>query len=317
MKNFCLIGASGYIAERHMKAIFETNNNLSIAFDINDSIGKIDKYFPNSEFFTNYLEFKDFSKNLQNEMRNKLDYFSVCSPNHMHFKHIVLGLELGCNVICEKPLVTSTNMLNKLEKIEAKTEQKVYTILQLRHHKAIQKLKYEIDKSKDDSLFDVELTYITSRGKWYDKSWKSNPKKGFGLVTNIGIHFFDMLHFLFGNLVNCQVHLLERKRASGYLEFEKSRVKWFLSIDEQDLPKQILGNSKTFREIKIDGKTFNFSKGFDDLHTISYENILRDEGFGIQDTKNCINTVEKIRKSIVRTNMNSYTHPYAKNYYAS
>ena len=230
MKNFALIGASGYIAKRHMQAIKETNNNLILAYDPSDSVGIIDNYFPKCKFFTQFECFYDFAQELNNSKISKLDFVTICSPNYLHYAHITTSLRLNSNVICEKPLVPTINLIEKLKKVEKETTKKVFTILQLRHHDSIIKLKKKVQKSSKEK-FNIVLTYITSRGNWYLNSWKNNPEKGYGLVTNIGIHFFDMLHYIFGKLISCELHKSEEYSSSGYLEFERANVTWFLSIN--------------------------------------------------------------------------------------
>lgn len=289
MKNFAVIGAAGYIAPRHLKAIKELGHKIIVAYDINDSVGIIDSISPESEFFTEFERFFYFAG------KQKLDYVTVCSPNYLHLSHISAGLQLGCNVICEKPLVSSVSELKELEALEKKTGKRVFNILQLRHHPSILKLKNKLQDQQKDSKLKVDLTYITSRGKWYQKSWKGDPKKSFGVVMNIGIHFFDMLHFIFGNLETNILHYSDDNKACGYLEYEKAEVKWFLSIDSEDLPEKIKKRQQTYRSIKIDGEEIEFSDGFTDLHTVSYNKILNGDGFGLLDAYHCIQTVESIR----------------------
>lgn len=296
MKNFALIGAAGYIAPRHMKAVKETGNNLAIAYDINDSVGVIDSISPESEFFTDFERFYEHAWKLNRNTSTKLDFVSICSPNHMHASHIAAGLRLGCDVICEKPLVPTSADLNELALIEKETGKKVYNILQLRHHQAILDLKEKVaSASLGDEKHEVELTYITSRGKWYLESWKGDPRKSFGVATNIGVHFFDMLHFIFGKLQKNVLHFSNDLKASGYLEYEKARVRWFLSIDALDLPESVKGKQSTFRTITCDGEELEFSGGFTDLHTVSYQEVLAGRGYGIEDARHCIETVESIR----------------------
>ncbi|MAD52459.1 Gfo/Idh/MocA family oxidoreductase [uncultured Idiomarina sp.] len=310
MKNFALIGAAGYIAPRHMKAIKETDNNLSVAYDINDSVGIIDSISPNSEFFTEFERFQEHAWRLKRSKITELDYISVCSPNHLHHSHIAAGLRLGCDVICEKPLVPTLEVLNELRTVEEETGKRVYNILQLRHHKAILDLKKEVDAAPKGKKFDVDLTYITSRGKWYLESWKGDPRKSFGVATNIGVHFFDMLHFIFGNLEKNELHYSDELKAAGYLEYEKARVPWFLSIDANDLPESVVGKQTTFRSISANGKQIEFSSGFTDLHTISYQEILAGRGFGIDDAEHCIRTVENIRDGNTVNAIDGYCHPF-------
>lgn len=297
MKKFALIGAAGYIAPRHMRAIKDTNNLLSVAYDINDSVGIIDSISPQSEFFTDFERFYDYANRLKRSSETELDYVAVCTPNYMHLSHIAAGLRLGCDVICEKPLVPTPEDLAELQLIEKETGKKVYNILQLRHHQAILDLKEQVEKADKEDKYEVELTYITSRGKWYLESWKGDPRRSFGVATNIGVHFYDMLHFIFGKLQKNVVHYSGEMKAAGYLEYEKARVRWFLSIDANDLPEDVKGKQPTFRTITVDGEEIEFSKGFTDLHTVSYEEILAGRGYGIEDARHCIETVNYIRSA--------------------
>lgn len=309
MKNFALIGAAGYIAPRHMKAIKETGNKLSVAYDINDSVGIIDSISPDSHFFTNFEEFSEYAWQLKRNSTTRLDYVSICSPNHMHASHIAAGLRLGCDVICEKPLVPTAKDLDELARVEKETGKRVYNILQLRHHQAILDLKNKIAQSTTCKKHEVELTYITSRGKWYHTSWKGDPRKSFGVATNIGVHFFDMLHFIFGRLQKNILHFTDEMKASGYLEYEKARVRWFLSVDANDLPDLIVGKQMTFRTINCDGEELEFSDGFTDLHTVSYQEILAGRGYGIEDARHCVETVEHIRTQHPQKPEPSEAHP--------
>ncbi|AWB67767.1 oxidoreductase [Saccharobesus litoralis] len=308
-KNFALIGASGYIAPRHMKAIKETNNHLSVCYDKNDSVGIIDSISPQSEFFTEFERFYDFAHHLARNSETKLDYVAVCSPNYLHHSHITAALRLGCDVICEKPLVPTSELLDDLAIVEQETGKRVYNILQLRHHQAILKLKEKVAKQPIEGKHQVELTYITSRGKWYMESWKGDPRKSFGVATNIGVHFFDMLHFIFGDLVKSEVHYVDEYKACGYLEYEKAQVPWFLSIDATDLPDSVIGKQTTFRSITVDGDEIEFSGGFTDLHTVSYQEILAGNGYGIEDARHCVTTVENIRAASTVT-PTGLSHPF-------
>jgi UDP-N-acetyl-2-amino-2-deoxyglucuronate dehydrogenase len=295
MKNFALIGAAGYIAPRHMRAIKDTGNSLVSAYDINDSVGIIDSISPQSEFFTQFERFVEHAHQLKRDPATALDYVAVCSPNYLHHSHIAAGLRLGCDVICEKPLVPTSAILDELARVERETGKRVYNILQLRHHKAILDLKEKVAQENKTDKYDVELTYITSRGNWYSESWKGDPRKSFGLATNIGVHFYDMLHFIFGKLQRNVVHFTSEHKAAGYLEYEKARVKWFLSIDANDLPAAVKGKKPTYRSITVDGAEMEFSEGFTDLHTVSYQEILAGRGYGIEDARHCVETVEYIR----------------------
>jgi UDP-N-acetyl-2-amino-2-deoxyglucuronate dehydrogenase len=295
MKNFALIGAAGYIAPRHMRAIQDTGNRLAAAYDINDSVGIIDSLAPEADFFTNFECFYEFAQTLKRIPAHALDYVAVCSPNHLHHAHIAAGLRLGCNVICEKPLVPTPQLIDELAQVEIETGQRVFNILQLRHHDAIVQLRNKVAKGPQNTKFDVDLTYITSRGKWYATSWKGDPRKSFGVATNIGVHFFDMLHFIFGALQRNDVHYSSETKAGGYLEYERARVRWFLSIDTNDLPDASKSKKPTFRCIDISGEQLEFSEGFTDLHTTSYREILAGRGYGLADARHCIETVNVIR----------------------
>lgn len=307
MKNFALIGAAGYIAPRHMKAIKETGNNLLVAYDISDSVGIIDSFFPKSYFFNDFNEFKDFIK----KNKKEIDFLSICTPNFLHSKFIEIGLKMGFDVICEKPLVKNTKIIKNLEELELSTGKKTFSILQLRHHPVIKNLKKEIDNFSKKK-YNVELTYITGRGPWYNKSWKNNTKKSFGIVANIGIHFFDILYFLFGKNIKNFVNLHNKKSASGYLEFEKANVKWFLSIDENYLPSDSQLEIRTHRSMKISGKSINFTEGFTELHTESYKNILKGNGFRLDQALPSIEIVENIKKQKVLVKNSNNIHPLCK-----
>jgi len=300
MKNFALIGAAGYIAPRHMRAIVDTGNRLAVAYDVNDSVGIIDSLAPQAEFFTEFERFYEHAQVQRRDPAEALDYVAVCSPNHLHHAHIAAGLRLGADVICEKPLVPTTALLEELARVEQETGKRVFNILQLRHHEAILKLREKVAAAPVDTKFDVELTYITSRGKWYAESWKGDPRKSFGVATNIGVHFFDMLHFVFGRLQANVVHHRGDAKAAGYLEYERARVRWFLSIDANDLPDEVKGKKTTFRNIDISGEQLEFSEGFTDLHTVSYREILTGGGYGLADARHCIETVDVIRSANVQ-----------------
>jgi UDP-N-acetyl-2-amino-2-deoxyglucuronate dehydrogenase len=311
MKNFALIGAAGYIAPRHLRAIKDTESNLSVAYDINDSVGILDSIFPQSEFFTEFERFYDFSHQLKRNPSTALDYVSICSPNYLHHSHITAGLRLGADVICEKPLVPSPDLLDDLLLVERETGKKVFNILQLRHHAAILELRKKVLESSKNTKFDVELTYITSRGKWYSESWKGDDQKSFGVVTNIGVHFFDMLHFVFGNLQKNKIYFKNQSKASGYLEYEHARVRWFLSIDAEDLPDDIKGKMTTYRNIDIGGERLEFSEGFTDLHTVSYQEILAGCGYGLDAARHAVETVDFIRTAALSP-VNAEMHPFCK-----
>ena len=311
MKNFALIGAAGYVAPRHMKAIKSTGNNLLAAFDPFDSVGIMDSYFPNADFFT---EFERFDRHLEKLKRSgvQVDFVSVCSPNYLHDAHIRFGLRHGMDVICEKPIVLNPWNIESLEEIEAETGGKIYNILQLRLHPSIIALKQRVDNSPKDKIFDFDLTYLTSRGHWYYTSWKGDEKKSGGVATNIGVHFFDMLQWVFGDLKSMAVHLHTHDRAAGYLEFNKARVRWFLSINYDVLPERIKAEgSRTYRSITLDGEEIEFSGGFADLHTRSYEDILNGNGYRINEARNAIQIVHDIRNA-QPLGLNGDYHPMAK-----
>jgi UDP-N-acetyl-2-amino-2-deoxyglucuronate dehydrogenase len=311
MKNFGLIGAAGYIAPRHMRAIKDTGNNLSVAYDINDSVGIIDSISPQSRFFTEFERFYDYSHQLKRSKSDALDYISICSPNYLHHSHMTAGLRLGCDVICEKPLVPTPDLLDDLQLVERETGKKVFNILQLRHHQAILNLREKVTNAPKDKKFDVELTYITSRGRWYMESWKGDLRKSFGVATNIGVHFYDMLHFVFGGLQINLLHYADEAKAAGYLEYERARVRWFLSIDADDLPDHVKGRQSTFRNIDVSGEKLEFSEGFTDLHTISYQEILAGNGYGLEDARHSVEAVNVIRTSKISP-LNDDTHPYIR-----
>ncbi len=310
MKNFALVGAAGYIAPRHMRAIKDLGCNLSVAYDINDSVGIIDSISPGSEFFTEFERFQEHANQLKRSRTSKLDYVSVCSPNYLHHAHVAAGLRLGCDVICEKPLVPTPELIDELARVEAETGHRVFNILQLRHHDAILRLREKVASAPSERKFDVELTYVTSRGKWYMESWKGDPRKSFGVATNIGVHFFDMLHFIFGELQRNVVHYSGEAKAAGYLEYERARVRWFLSIDANDLPDEVRGRKSTFRNIDISGDQLEFSEGFTDLHTTSYREILAGRGYGLEDARHCIETVNVIRTARAVPGSCDEAHPY-------
>lgn len=294
-----MIGAAGYIAPRHMQAIKATGNNLVAALDINDSVGIIDSHFPNAHFFT---EFERFDRHLDKLRRansgDKVDYVSICSPNYLHDSHMRFALRTGADAICEKPLVLNPWNIDGLKEIEKDTGHKINTILQLRVHPAIIALREKVQNSKKDTKHEVDLTYITSRGHWYLQSWKGDLKKSGGIATNIGVHFFDMLHFIFGDLQENIVHLSDDTKAAGYLEYENARVRWFLSVDFEDVPEaQKEAGQRTFRSITVDGEEIEFSGGFTDLHTISYQEILAGRGFGLDENRTAIATVSHIRNA--------------------
>ena len=308
MKKFALIGAAGYLAPRHLRAIKETGNELVVAMDINDSVGIMDSHFPEAEFFT---EFEDFTAYVEDQAMKgaKLDYVSICSPNYLHAPHMKYALKNGIDVICEKPLVLESKDLDILKAYEDEYGAKVNSILQLRLHPSILKLKEKVSNAPEGYIFNVDLTYMTSRGKWYMKSWKGFDHKSGGVATNVGVHFYDMLHFIFGSLKHNEVHYRDNKTASGYLEYEKARVRWFLSIDANNLPENaVKGEKMTYRSITIGDEELEFSGGFTDLHTQSYKQVLSGDGFGIDENTAAIKTVESIRQQEI-VSAGSKAHP--------
>jgi UDP-N-acetyl-2-amino-2-deoxyglucuronate dehydrogenase len=313
MKNFGLIGAAGYIAPRHMMAIKHTGNNLVAAFDPNDSVGVIDSHFPDANFFTEFERFDRFvDKKRRSAAAEKLDYISICSPNYLHDAHMRFGLRSGCDVICEKPIVLEPWNLDGLLEMQQDTGKKINTILQLRVHPAIIALREKVAAEAKQCKHEVDLTYITSRGKWYLQSWKGDVNKSGGIATNIGVHFFDMLHFIFGDLQGNTVHCNEPTRAAGYLEYEKARVRWFLSVDVNDVPADArTAGKRTFRAITVDGEDFEFSDGFTELHNRSYEEILAGRGYGLEANRCAIATVSQIRNAVVAPLIGDY-HPFLK-----
>lgn len=297
ISNFALIGAAGYIAPRHMKAVKDTGNNLVAAMDKNDSVGIIDSHFPEAAFFTEFERFDRYIDKLNRSGHgDAVDYVSICSPNYLHDAHMRFGMRSGADVICEKPLVLNPWNIDGLKDIEKDTGQKVNTILQLRVHPSIIELKEKVKNAQSSKKAEVDLTYITSRGKWYLHSWKGDADKSGGIATNIGVHFYDMLHFIFGELQENVVHYKSDTKSAGYLEYENARVRWFLSIDYNDVPDDVkAAGQRTYRSITVDGQEIEFSGGFTDLHTISYQEILAGRGFGLEDNRVAITTVANIR----------------------
>ena len=299
MKRFALIGVAGYIAPRHLKAIKDTGNVLVAALDRSDSVGVLDSYFPDADFFT---EFERFDRHLEKlkraDEKQAVDYVSICSPNYLHDAHVRFALRIGAGAICEKPLVLNPWNVEALEEIENESKGKISTILQLRLHPAIIELKKKIDSADKSKVHDIDLTYITSRGHWYMVSWKGSVEKSGGIATNIGIHFFDMLTWVFGGVKKNIVHLRQPKRAAGFLELQKARVRWFLSLEKNDLPFELQpGKPTTYRSITIDGQEVEFSEGFKDLHTLSYQKILDGQGFGTKEVLSSVQIASDIRKA--------------------
>lgn len=315
MKNFALIGASGYIAPRHLKAIKETGNTLVAALDKNDSVGIMDSYFPNASFFTEFERFDRFVDKFHREHDKKIDYIAITSPNYLHDSHIRFALKSGAHAICEKPLVLNPHNIDQLKIIEEETGKKVYTILQLRLHDSIIALKEKIANElakNPDKIYDLDLTYLTSRGKWYFVSWKGDGSKSGGIASNIGVHFFDMLSWIFGPLEENIVHIKQADTNAGYMKLKNARVRWFLSVNYDYIPDEVKRSGKTtYRSIKVDGEAFEFSEGFTDLHTTSYTHILEGRGFGLDEARNSIEIVSSIRtRSPIGLNGNY--HPFCE-----
>jgi UDP-N-acetyl-2-amino-2-deoxyglucuronate dehydrogenase len=312
MKSFALIGAAGYIAPRHMRAIKDTGNNLVAAVDRSDSVGVIDSYFPEADFFTEFERFDRHIEKLRREKDHQVDYVSICSPNYLHDAHVRFALRVGADAICEKPLVLKPWNLDSLALIEKETGKRVYNVLQLRLHPTLVELKRKIDEEKKAEKHNVDLTYITSRGKWYLYSWKGDASKSGGIASNIGIHFFDMLTWLFGSAQEIRQHVMEPTLAAGYLELEKARVRWFLSTDQRALPAVAREkNQTTWRSIRIDNSEIEFSGGFTDLHTQTYAHVLEGRGFGIEDARASIEIAHSIRNAEPIGLKGDY-HPYLR-----
>jgi len=296
-KNFGIIGVAGYIAVRHLNAIKETGNNLLASLDRFDSVGRIDSFFPESDFF---VEFERFDRHFDKLKRTgtKIDYVSICSPNYLHDSHIRFALRHQAEAICEKPIVLNPWNIDALQEIENETGRKIYTVLQLRLHPKIVELRERIKNGPKGKIYDIDMTYVTSRGNWYSISWKGDIQKSGGVATNIGIHFFDMLSWIFGDTKKNVVHLSEPHKAAGYLELENARVRWFLSVNYEDIPDAVKASGqRTFRSIKVDGEEIEFSEGFGDLHTKTYREILAGKGFGLKEARQSVETAYTIRNS--------------------
>ncbi|RXJ67415.1 oxidoreductase [Halarcobacter ebronensis] len=314
-KNFALIGASGYIAPRHMKAIKDTSNNLVAAMDKYDGIGIMDSYFPEASFFTEYERFDRFVDKWHRDGNKKIEYIGITTPNYLHDSHIRFTLKSGAHAICEKPLVLNPHNIDQLKVIEKETGKKVYNILQLRLHESIIALKEKISKELEKNpnrVYDIDLTYLTSRGKWYFVSWKGDESKSGGIATNIGVHFFDMLSWIFGPIEENIVHLKQSDVNAGFMKLRNANVRWFLSVNYNYIPEKIkIIGKRTFRSITVDGDEFEFSDGFTDLHTKSYEDILSGGGFGLEEARNSIDIVSTIRK-LHPIGLNGEYHPFCK-----
>lgn len=313
-KKFALIGAAGYIAPRHMEAVKATGNQIIAALDPNDSVGIIDGFFPDAHFFT---EFERFDRHIDKLRRagygRQAEYIAICSPNYLHDSHIRFALRNDAHAICEKPLVLNPWNIDGLLEIEQASGRKVNTILQLRLHPSIVELRDVVQAKRNSKKYEVDLTYVTSRGRWYLQSWKGDKRKSGGIATNIGVHFYDMLHFIFGKLQGNIVHHSSATTAAGYLEYEKARVRWFLSVDYKHVPESVkAGGQRTYRSITVDGEEIGFSGGFTDLHTRSYEEILAGRGFGLEENRAAIETVSLIRNATPVGLTGDY-HPFLKN----
>lgn len=311
-KNFALIGCGGYVAPKHMKAITDTGNNLIAALDRNDSVGILDSFSYDTAFFTEFERFDRHAEKLRRRgEQDRIHYVSICSPNYLHDAHIRFALRIGADAICEKPLVLNPWNLDALQELENETGQTVYNILQLRLHPAILELKNKIETGNRQEKHKIDLSYITSRGRWYFVSWKGDVEKSGGVATNIGIHFFDMLLWIFGSLQHQEVHLSEANKMAGYIELEHAEVRWFLSVDSDDLPEEAKRkNSPTWRSITVDGEEVEFSGGFTDLHTKVYEGILAGQGHGIEAACPSLELVSDVRNMKVLSSNNSRVHPF-------
>lgn len=312
-KNFALIGAGGYIAPRHLQAIRDTGNKLVAALDKSDSVGILDRYFDNVSFF---IEFERFDRHAEKLRRmseeQRIHYVSICTPNYLHDSHIRFALRIGADAICEKPLVLNPWNLDALALMEEETGRKIYNILQLRVHPAIVALKEKIALEPSGKKYNIDLTYITSRGNWYDVSWKGDIEKSGGVATNIGIHFFDMLMWVFGEVKLIHVDYKDEHKIGGYLELARANVRWFLSLDKSDLPQEACAQGKTtYRSLTMDGEEIEFSDGFTELHTMVYRDILAGKGFGIEDARASINLAYQIRHS-QPVGVNGHSHPFFK-----
>lgn len=309
MKRFALIGAAGYIAPRHMKAIKDTGNDLSVAMDINDSVGILDSHFPEAQFFTEFEQFEAFVDQERRAGR-PLDYVAIASPNYLHDAHMRFALRVGADAICEKPLVLHPEDIDRLVDLERETGRRINTILQLRLHPAIIGLRDKVQAQPTGYKANVDLTYITSRGNWYLRSWKGLNDKSGGIATNIGVHFFDMLHFVYGDLLENIVHLNTPTKAAGYLEFARARVRWFLSLDVNDVPAaERMQGKRTYRALIADGDSIEFSDGFTELHTRIYEEIIAGRGFGVEENRGAISAVAHIRNAPI-SRKSDLSHPF-------
>ena len=312
-KNFAITGVAGYIAPRHLRAIKDTGNRLVAAVDPHDSVGILDGYFEGVQFFR---EFERFDRHIEKLRRlgeeRRVHYVTICSPNYLHDAHARFALRVGADAICEKPVVLNPWNIEPLQELEEESGRRIYTVLQLRVHPSLVTLKKELENKPPVTKKNIELTYITSRGPWYLASWKGQLDRSGGLATNIGIHFFDLLIWLFGKVEHSEVHIATLTKTGGYLELTGASVKWFLSIDKEDLPPECKKNNKrTHRSILLDGEEIEFSEGFTDLHTIVYKEILSGKGFGLKDALPSIVLAHDIRNATV-IGINQNSHPFLK-----
>lgn len=313
-RNFALIGAGGYIAPRHMKAIKDTGNRLIAALDRTDSVGILDSYFYDVSFFTEFERFDRHAEKLRRQGDDKrIHYTSICSPNYLHDAHVRFSLRIGAEAICEKPLVLNPWNLDALAELERESGKRVYNILQLRVHPSIMALREKIRRDPPGKRHSIDLTYVTSRGNWYFASWKGDVSKSGGIATNIGVHFFDMLLWIFGGVRRLEVHVADGTKMAGFLDLEMAEVRWFLSVDRRDLPPEAAAAGKTtHRSITVDGEEFEFSGGFTDLHTVVYREILAGRGFGIEDVRPSIDLVHRLRHEPPARSAGSPGHPFLK-----
>jgi len=312
-KNFAITGVAGYIAPRHLRAIKDTGNTLVAAVDPNDSVGIIDSFFDNVRFFTEFERFdRHVDKLRRQDKGQQIDYVSICSPNYLHDAHARFALRVGADVICEKPVVLNPWNIDALQELERESGKHIYTVLQLRLLPSLLSLKEKLQKQISGTKKDIKLTYITSRGHWYRVSWKGQIERSGGLTTNIGIHFFDLLIWLFGDVQYSEVHISQPTKTGGFLELKNARVRWLLSIDKADLPEETRNKNKTtFRSITIDGEELEFSEGFTDLHTTVYKEVLAGRGFTLDDARPSVTLAHQIRNA-VPTGLNANSHPWLK-----
>ena len=313
-KNFAITGVAGYIAPRHLQAIKETGNRLVAAMDPHDSVGIIDKYFPEASFFSEYERFDRHLEMLRrHKPLDKIDYLSVCSPNHLHDAHVRLALRLGADAICEKPLVINPWNLDSLQELEQETHRKVNSVLQLRVHPKLLQFRASLAADKNDKKHSVRLSYVTARGVWYRYSWKGDLERSGGLATNIGVHLFDLLIWLFGKVQKVTMHLSSADRVAGFLELERATASWFLSIKHTDLPEETRSQGKsTYRSLQVDGTEVEFTDGFENLHTVVYKEALAGRGFGVADVRPSIELVHRIRNERISRN-EGIVHPFVEN----